>query len=258
MESTTEAGDAGRRSMLAGSLSVALHGGLVVLAVVLFGGRRVAPRAPRLVSIDIVSPPVGPTQVTAPATGILRAGTRSTSVRTAPPLARTQAPTTVDRRADRAARVQPQQVQQPAPEPEPTPAPPTALTEDHAGAGEAATGTGEGAGHGSNGTGPGLEQPMAPPSKARDPRARGAYHHVVPGAERYPNRAIVVELHIDERGRVGTVKMVSGLEPELDARAVAIAYTLEFDPALNDAGEPIALDYRWTFSISNRVRAAGS
>src|SRR4051812_48120266 len=131
MESMT---DAGRRPMLAGSLSLALHGGLVVLALALFSGRPAAPRTPRLVSIDIVRAPVGPTQVTTPAAGILRAGTRSKSVRTAPPLARTQAATTADRRADRAARVQPQQVQQP--EPAPVPAPPTMLTEDQAGTGQ--------------------------------------------------------------------------------------------------------------------------
>jgi hypothetical protein len=227
-------------------LSVALHGGLVVLALT-FVGARIAkpPRVIELTPIDVTirsaapppSPPSG--SQTQPASGKQRAGTLGRRGHTVPAASRTQPPAATERLADLAVRYE-----------APVGAPTHAAGKDGQGLGAALSGVGDGAGYGMNGAGPGLEVPEAPPSAARDPRPKQQYGRwTIAGAQEFANRRIEVELHIDAAGRVSTVKLIDGVGAWIDATAVDLARKFEFYPALNDAGEPVGSDYRWTFTI---------
>ena len=236
---------ASRRPILAGSLSLALHGGLVVLALTLVGVRVAKPpRMIELIPIEVTSaPPVAPRppsgSQTQPASSKQRAGTLGRRGHTAPAASRTQAPATIDRLADLAVRYE-------APEG----ASSNAAAKDEQGPGAAASGPGDGAGVGVKAAGAGLEVPEAPPSAARDPRPKQEYGRwTIPGAQEFANRRIVVELRVEPSGRVSAVKLIEGVGAWIDASAVELARKFEFYPALNDAGEPIECDYGWTFTI---------
>lgn len=233
--------------MLAGSLSVALHVVVAVLALALAGSRAVAPpRRIAVVAVDIVSPPPPSAPraplpaASAPAAGRHRAGALGARARTAPPPTSPRAPTTVSRFAEVTARYE-------------APAGPASTYragETLRGLGQRLHGDGDGDGYGASGAAAGLEVPDAPPSSARDPRPRMPYERwTIPGAEAYAPNQIVVELTIDSTGRVSAVTLISGVVGWLDDRAIELARSFAFDPALDDAGRPVACQYRWTFTI---------
>lgn len=233
----------GRRPVLAASLSIALNTGLVILAITLIGVH-VVKRPPTIVltDVEIVAPPPetpsGPD--TQPAASVQKAGAMAKRGRGVP-VARARTPTTDDKRAELAIRYE-----APVEAPKAT----TGSTEGKDGFGVAAAGTGDGAGYGSGGSGLGLEVPAPPPSLARDPRPKRDYRRwTVPGAGQFTNQRIVVLLTLDPRGRVSKVELEHGVADWLDARAMKIAGTFEFEPALDDLGAPIASQYRWTFEI---------
>jgi TonB family protein len=120
--------------------------------------------------------------------------------------------------------------------------------------------------------------PEAPPeARPEAPPERGVQLPVlvshIPAA--YPERAleralqadVELELTVDEEGRVGGVRLVTGAGHGFDGPAVEAAYSMQFTPALNARGQPVpaTLTYRYLFrmdavpplSIEGSVRIRG-
>lgn len=231
-----------RRSTLAGSVSLALHGGLLGIGVALVGAR-VAPE-PRhfaLTTVEIVSPPSPPTPAPTPA---------------APAVAPSPAP-------------------RPAARPVPA-APPRAASSvealdlkvsysahDNFASSPSAPADGEPRGlDGGRGIGADsrrqLEDGLAhvdipvPPrvSLARAPHEKRNYHQLrLPSVRRFAGMHIKLVLTIDAQGRVSHVELVQGIDGQLDLRVVGLARHFEFEPALDDDGAPVPGTSRWDIEI---------
>ena len=243
-----------RRSMLAGAVSLALHGG-GVLVVVLLAGTRAAPPPPppiELTDVQIVAPPPPPLPVPGPSRSGTRAGA-GTSAKAgalgrrgheAMPHSQTRAPRIADPFADLAmSHETPTELD---------PGNPEGTTGLGVGTGLFGTGTGAGAGYGSLGDGPGaLQVPQPPPSLARPPRPRDSYSDSkIPGAHEFASKILVLDLSIDPRGTVRGVRVLQSVADWIDTYASAIARGYKFDPALADNGEPTSGHFLWKFVIT--------
>ncbi len=245
-------GRVSHRSMFAGSFSLALHGGLVLLVFLLAGVRVVQPpRVIELTEIQVIAPPPPPP----PPPGPSRSGTRAGAGNTAKmgalgrrghdalPRSQTRAPAVANPFADLAVSYETPTL--------PDPGNPAGTTGHGVGAGLFGTGTGSGAGFGVLGDGPGtLQVPPPPPSLARPPRPKDDYSDwTIPGSHEFANQILVVELSVDPHGNVRNVRVLQGVVDWIDTYASAVARGYKFYPALSDSGEPTSGHYLWKFLI---------
>jgi outer membrane biosynthesis protein TonB len=241
-----------RQSMLAGSVSLVLHGGLVVAALVI-AGQRVArsPRAFVLTSIEVFDPspspspspsPLPPSPPPSPAPPSTPAAVPAAApVPRREPVPRARAPAAADPRtelkvsyddpgnfaaraeaatAGTAAALQPAQL-------------------DLGAARDLATSLAS------------LQVP-APPrvAVARAPHPRRNYRELrLHDVREFAGQRIKLQLAIDAGGRVLDVKILQGVTGVIDARTLALARSFEFEPALDDTGTPIAGSSRWEILI---------
>jgi TonB family protein len=233
------------RSGVSAALSLALHGGLVWLAISLSGhAAPIAPAAVRLTEIEVVDPPAKPE-----ARGVVaRAGTSSPSGvpgrRTKDAAPRSAARSPANPFADLAIRID-------------APAGAELGAAGTSGAGQGTGRLGDGFGAGGSGDGFGsLGVPPAPPSLAQAPRPRHDYHawdFRAPPA--LVGKTVLVHLAIDLHGAVRAVRVIHGVDPAIDQHAIDTARHFEFLPALSSTGEPTWGDYNWEFTIAGEPNA---
>jgi hypothetical protein len=246
MTHASVAGSEHRRSRLAGSTSLALHGGL--LLVVVLAGQRVAhsPQQPiSLTAIELVTP--------APASP-------STPLPDGNPVARATSPT-----ANVEARGRRQQVQRSQPK-----APAAKLSHadlkisyDHpSNFAKPATTIDEAGDPSRSGIGKGVDRQLGdeianmpipqPPvaSLARAPRPRHDYSKLrLRGASRFAGQTIKVVLKVDPYGRVRGVQLLEGVDRDLDRRVIALVHDFQFEPALDEEGAAIPGTSRWNLEL---------
>jgi len=233
----------GRRSLLASSASLALHGALLV---VLVGSAQRTARPPRSVEhvpIDVIdaTPPASaapapqPTVVRAPSAPAAVHGRRGQSVPQrvpARPASARSALADLTVRYDDASNF--------------------AASANTAGDGDAAgqhIGQGTGIGKLHDALAP-LAVPPPPGSLARKPLPRHDYHRLqLHSVRQFAGRSIKVLLIVDERGRVRDVRLLQGVNADLDARTIALTRNFEFDPALDETGAPVPGTSRWEIAI---------
>jgi TonB family protein len=240
-----------RRPMASCVLSLGLHGVLAVLAVAFLGARVVPePRRTELTSIEIVDPPPVP------------AAPRGQGPKLAGP---SGSQGMLGRRGHDAPRAQVRAAAIPDPLAEVTvsyeaptslePGNPAGTTGTTSGAGL----LGDGLGAGIRGSGDGVGNlripPPPPPTKslARPPRAKHPYrtweHY---SAARFGDSTILLELTIDPTGTVRRVRVIHGVDEEVDKRAIATVRHFEFYPALSPTGDPTWGLHRWEFELVSR------
>jgi hypothetical protein len=235
-----------RRSTLAGSASLVLHGGLLVLAVALVGTRAAPePRQIALTSVEIVSPapppptpdPALPDPPAAAPSPAPRAVARQD--RAAPPQPRAASVQDLDLKVSYSAR-------------------------DNFAAKPGADDPSEGEPGGIDVRGIGadsrrqLEDSLAHVdipvpqrvSLARPPHEKRNYHQLrLPSVRRFAGLHIKLVLTIDARGQVSDVELIQGVDGELDLRVCRLARHFEFEPALDDDGVPVRGTSRWDIEI---------
>jgi outer membrane biosynthesis protein TonB len=240
------AGLLSRRSTLAGSVSLVLHGGLL-LAVALVGVRVVpAPRRIALTTVEIVSPPPAPpTPDPAPPDPPVAAPSPAPRAvarqdRAAPPQPRATAVEDLDLKVSYGAR-------------DNFAARPSA--DDPAEGEPGGIDSGRGIGADSRRQ---LEDSLAHVdlpvpqrvSLARPPREKFNYHQLrLPSVRRFAGMHIKLVLTIDAHGRVSDVELIQGADAALDLRVCKLARHFEFEPALDDDGAPVAGTSKWDIEI---------
>jgi TonB family protein len=235
--------------MLAGSVSLGLHGGLVVLALALVGARVARPSRPaELTWIEVaaapsLSPPtpVEPTPAPPTPTSAI-AGLHSRRGHEVAPRTPPRAPTRAGSRADLKVSYD-DLTSFAAPGADDTPA--GAVVND----GQAGLRVGDAPVE----TNVASFQIPAPPtaSLARRPRPKHAEYRELRlhAVRQFAGQAIHVSLQIDATGRVTGVQLVHGVDPVLDQRTIEIVRTFEFEPALDRAGEPVPGTSPWQILI---------
>ncbi|HEX4422111.1 MAG TPA: hypothetical protein VH165_29570 [Kofleriaceae bacterium] len=240
-----------RQSMLAGSVSLVLHGGLVVAGLVV-AGQRVArsPRSIVLTSIEVSSPSPSPSPSplppsppppapAPPSTPAAEPAAAPVPRREAVPRAR--APAAADPRAD--LKVSYDDPGNFAARGEAATAGPAAALQparlDLGAAGDLATSLAS------------LQVPAPPRAAiARAPHPRRNYRELrLHDVREFAGQRIKLQLAIDADGRVRDVKILQGVTGVIDARTLALARSFEFEPALDDTGTPIAGSSRWEILI---------
>jgi TonB family protein len=234
-----------RRSAASGALSLALHSGLVVLAITLASRVTTRPVRHPPIPIEIVAAPApGGAGKLVPSVPSGNAGTLGRRSPEAPKRSQTRAPATADPRADLIMHYD------------------TPKTAHDRGNGSTTGGIAalKGARSGDVGIG-GLDVPPSDSlgeARARPPRPKRPYDHweyLAP--EQYTGMTVLVELTIDPQGRVDDVRVLKGLDPiEIDRRAIAYARTFEFYPKLDDDGQPQWSRYHWEFLLEGRRKHA--
>ena len=235
--------------MLAGAVSLALHGAVVSILIAL-GGKHLlpAPRETVLTPIEVV--PAAPAKPSPPPPA-----RTPTAARPATP----RAGAGVGHRApiQRAEPTAPQAVQSLASVQVRYDTPRNFA--DHGGTAQAgATGGGAPSGIAAGlrdrlGDGIGnldIPEPPAAVSLARSPRPKNVQlNQRIVGASRFAGQTIKLQLSIDEHGQVRAVQVLQGVDRELDRKMVARVHGFEFEPALDDAGVAIAGTKRCEFEI---------
>jgi hypothetical protein len=95
-----------------------------------------------------------------------------------------------------------------------------------------------------------LEVPPAGPSLARRPRPKHDYSAIrIVGASKFAGQTIQLRSSIDAHGRVRTVELLRGVDRELDRKTIAMVYSFEYAPALDDDGTPSPANFTWTFEV---------
>lgn len=236
-----------RRSTLAGSTSLALHAGLVALAL-LFAGARVVdvPRQIALTMVEVVAPAPRPAEPEPPVAAVAVAPSPVV------PAARPSRAVPAPRRAATATEALDLQVSYDDPSNfagRPTDAP----DDDHGAAGGIDGGHGIGADSRRQ-----LQDSLAgvvipvPPavSLARPPRPRHNYHQLrLHSVRRFAGMTVKLRLSIDAHGRVSDVELVEGVDGQLDRRIVDLARRFEFEPALDAEGAPVPGMSKWDIQI---------
>ena len=245
---------AGRRSMAAGWSSLALHGGVIALAVVLARSRSVRPRRQAVVTdieiVDAVALPRAPfpAQVAPPSPSVQtrqlaahnRRGPELPQHTTAKPSSVKELladikvsyddPANFTRRAAKA----------------------TPSDGDHALHSAALT---TGTDRPSQNGFAALQMPgAASASLARPPHAKHDYSKgKLESVRQFAGQTIQVLMTIDIRGRVDRVDLLKGVEAQLDARTIALVRNWEFDPALDDRGEPMLGYVKWDMHLVDQA-----
>jgi TonB family protein len=227
---------ASRRRTVAGLVSVGVHGVLLfAVAVTSVTGIRVAREAPavELTPIQVVAPPPPEPPapqlqpVTPPSPGTL--GRRGRE----PPRSVTRAP--ADPYADLIMHYE---------------APPAADPGNRDG--EAGIGLGSGLlGDGIGGAAFGVGNvPPPPASRARPPRAKEDYSRWdFHAAHMFAGAIVRLELTVDPRGGVRAVRILKGVDDQIDQRAIELAGRFQFFPALDDDGRSTWGRHGWEFVI---------
>lgn len=235
-----------RRSTLAGSVSLALHGGLLGLAVGLVGARVAPePRQIALTLVEIVSPSPPPPSPPAP-TAAAPAVAPGPALRPAPrpaPAAPPRAASMVealDLKVSYSARNN--FSSNPTPE-APSDGEPAGL--------DGGRGIGADSRRQLEASLAGLEIPVPQRvSLARAPHEKRNYHQLrLPSVRRFAGLHIKLVLTIDARGRVSQVELAQGIDGQLDLRVVGLARHFEFEPALDDDGVPVRGTSKWDIEI---------
>lgn len=240
--------------MLVGSVSLALHGGLVVLVIVAVGeGVRESPPEPSVLT------PVEIVQAAPP---------RPSTPRAVKPVVSPTQPT-----ANAVPRARRQQVARPQPNTLPANRSLADLTigyDDPTNFAERVATRGPVTGDVKGlRIGKGLElraedsvatMPIPQPvvvSRARPPRPKFDYTQLrLVGASKFAGRTIKVLLVVDTSGRVREVRLLEGVDRDLDRRTVTLVHNFEFEPALDDDGVPIRGGQRWDIQIIEDEDAA--
>lgn len=238
-----------RTSRLAGAVSLALHGAVVGL-LILLGGKHLLPaRHTVLTPIEVVpaprppSPPsLAPAHMSPAARPAVHGAGTGFGRRAPAPRAQPTAPTAVQSLASL-------QVHYEDPR---SFADRGATAQAGAIRGNVASGIGVGLGA-RPGDGVGnleIPEPPAGVSLARSPQPRHDYSKMkIVGASRFAGQTLKLRLSIDEHGVVRGVQVLEGVEPELDRRTAALVRSFEFYPALDDAGVAIARTKRFEIEI---------
>ena len=239
-----------RTSRLAGAVSLALHG-VVVGLLILLGGKHLLPARHTVVTpIEVVpaprppSPPPLPPARTPPAARPAVHGAGTGFGRRVPaPRVQPTAPTAVQSLASL-------QVHDEDPR---SFADHGATAQVGAVRGTVASGIGAGLGD-RPGDGIGkldIPEPPAGGSLARPPRIkdRHLYNQRITGASRFSGQIIRLQLSIDEHGVVRDVQVLQGVDPEIDRKMAARVRGFEYWPALDDAGVAMAVKLRSRFEI---------
>ena len=236
-----------RRSTLAGSVSLALHGGLLLLAVVLVGARVApAPHQIALTMVEIVAPsrpsPAPAPEPAAPVPAIAPAPAPRAPARPAPaaPARATSIAEALDLKVSYSAR-------------------------DNFASNPSTEAPADGESRGfdagrliNTDSRRQLEDSLAhldipaPPrvSLARPPHEKRNSHQLrLPSVRRFAGMHMKLVLTIDAQGRVSHVELIQGIDGQLDLRVVGLARHFEFDPALDDDGAPTPGTSRWDIEI---------
>jgi TonB family protein len=246
-EVSHEGGRRGRAALL----TVALHGGLLVL-VYAFAGARVgrSPHPIELTEIAVVAAPPPPpppaSQPNAPKKALT--GMRGHRGHDAPQRSLSHAPAVQDPFADLSVGYE-------APVTSPDPGTRAGVTGDGTGTGRFGLGSGAGAPH---------RDPVAdlrvppppppPPSLARPPRPRYDYRDsVILGSARFSGATVKVHLDIDAQGVPHDVKVVQHVDDDIDRDAIDLARRFRFEPALDDDGQPVPGGFTWSFVIKTSI-----
>lgn len=92
--------------------------------------------------------------------------------------------------------------------------------------------------------------PPPPASRARPPRAREDYSKWdFHAARMFAGATVRLELTVDPRGKVTAVRILKGVDDQIDQRAIEVAGRFEFFPALDDDGRPTWGRHGWLFVI---------
>jgi len=236
------------RSTLAGSASVALHVGLVALAVGLAGARVIdAPRQIALTMVEVIAPaPRPPAPEPPPPEAVVAAPSPEV------PAVRPSRAVPAPRRAATATEALDLRVSYDDPSnfvARPTDAP----DDDHGATGGIDGGRGIGADSRRQlqDSLAGVQIP-APPvvSLARPPRPLHNYHQLrLHSVRRFAGMTVKLMLRIDARGRVSGVDLVEGVDWQLDRRVIELARRFEFEPALDPEGAPVSGTSKWNIQI---------
>jgi hypothetical protein len=236
-------GSGHRQSRLAGSASLVLHGGLVLVFVL--AGKRVVdapPQAPAVTSIEVVKPSP-PTKPPPPPMPIARPIPSATAEARARPAQ--------GKRSQRFAAAKQSLAD-------------LAVSYDHptnfaSNAANTVDGIGDA---GSSGIRTGIDRqlgddvanlPIPQPtfaSRARSPRPKFDYSKLrIPGASKFAGRIMKVVLRVDTAGHVRGAQVLEGVDRDLDRRILALVSHFEFEPALDDVGAVIPGTSRWNLEI---------
>jgi TonB family protein len=229
-------------------VSLGVHGVALIVIAVLAGHRVVVLREVEVTAIEVVEPPPpapAPPPPSAPAGAPARspmggtAGTLGRRGRDAPQRSLSKAPVAEDPFADVIVSYE-----------APT-GPESGGETDAAGAGRGTGLLGDGTGNGTGGVfGLGSVPPAPRPSMARPPRAKRDYRTWNFRAQRrFAGATVHVELTIDPQGRVQDVRVLRGVDEQIDKHATGLARRFEFHPALDAAGDPTWGLHRWEFVL---------
>jgi hypothetical protein len=237
-----------RRFVFAGSTSLVLHGGLALLALILIGLRTTQPQALAPALIELVAlPPTPPLAVPGPsAPGTIsgagnspKSGTLGRRGHDTPKRSMTRAPAVSDPFADTVIGYDAPDQAEPGTE--------QGTVGQGLGIALQGSGIGDANGFGYLGDGPGV---LRVPSLARRARPKHDYRDLkLVAITRFVGQVIVASLTLDARGKVRGVRIVHGVDRDLDQRATNYARKFEFFPALDDLGAPTSSVYPWAFVI---------
>jgi hypothetical protein len=246
--------------MLSGSASLALHGALLVFLAVFSGepAVHVPPRQIALTSIEMIGAAPSPPSTASPPSAVSPPSTTPPLPR---PVARSTSPS-VSPEA-RARRLQVPRSQPGAPAAASPLANLNVGYDDPASFAAPAATTVEGTHDGGRpGIGKGIERQLGDGvanmqipqpsivSLARPPRPRFDYRNLrLHGASKFAGRTIKVQLAVDIHGRVREVRLLQGVDRDLDRRTIALVHDFAFEPALDEDGAAIPGTSRWDIQV---------
>lgn len=101
-----------------------------------------------------------------------------------------------------------------------------------------------------------LQMPApASASLARPPKPRHDYHKLrMHSVKQFAGLTIKVLLSVDEHGVVSHVRVVQGIETDLDRRTVELVRQFLFEPALDDVGTPVPGTSPWNILIVDEAK----
>ena len=91
---------------------------------------------------------------------------------------------------------------------------------------------------------------LARPAKPKHDYSKLRMHSV----KQFAGLTIKVLLSVDEHGVVSNVRVVQGIDPDLDQRTVALVRQFLFEPALDDVGTPIPGTSPWSILIVDEAK----
>jgi TonB family protein len=101
-----------------------------------------------------------------------------------------------------------------------------------------------------------LQMPApASASLARQPRAKHDYHKLrMHSVKQFAGQRIKMLILIDEHGAVSDVRILQGIESHLDQRTVELVRRWQFEPALDDVGTPVRGTQNWEILVVDEAK----